>query len=54
MRDGVVTLTGRLDGRDAVSLAVRPAWRVDGVVGVVNAPAAGAGTDVSPGRCRVP
>jgi len=57
VRDGVVTLTGRPGdhGRDAIPLAIQLAWRVDGVVGVVNAPAADAGTGaVSPGRCRVP
>ncbi|MGW7662901.1 CBS domain-containing protein [Streptomyces sp. NPDC054756] len=55
VRDGVVTLSGRLDGRDAVPLAVQLAWRVDGVVGVVNDLTAGSGTGVvTPGRRRVP
>ncbi|MFE5186380.1 BON domain-containing protein [Streptomyces sp. NPDC056628] len=57
VRDGVVTLTGRLEERDAVFLAVQLAWRADsvlGVVGVVNDLTADSGTGVSPGRCRVP
>ncbi|MFE0917253.1 CBS domain-containing protein [Streptomyces nigra] len=36
VRDGVVTLAGRLSDPDAVALAVRSVWRVDGVVGGVN------------------
>ncbi|WP_308313329.1 CBS domain-containing protein [Streptomyces sp. FB2] len=62
-RDGVVTLAGRLADRDAVALAVRSVWRVDGVVGVVNhltgltdltGLTTEAGPGVSPGRRRVP
>ncbi|MFE2810612.1 BON domain-containing protein [Streptomyces nigra] len=63
VRDGVVTLAGRLADRDAVALAVRSVWRVDGVVGVVNhltgltdltGLTTEAGPGVSPGRRRVP
>ncbi|MFH8798822.1 CBS domain-containing protein [Streptomyces sp. NPDC017936] len=36
VRDGVVTLEGRAGRRSDVPLALRLAWRVDGVVGVVN------------------
>ncbi|MFE1461800.1 HPP family protein [Streptomyces nigra] len=63
VRDGVVTLAGRLSDPDAVALAVRSVWRVDGVVGVVNhltgltdltGLTTEAGPGVSPGRRRVP
>ncbi|MGW5613042.1 CBS domain-containing protein [Streptomyces sp. NPDC003877] len=37
VRDGMVTLTGRLERRSDLALAGRLTWRVDGVVGVVNA-----------------
>ncbi|CAL9344888.1 Inosine-5'-monophosphate dehydrogenase [Streptomyces sp. enrichment culture] len=36
VRDGMVTLRGRLERRSDVPLAGRLAWRVDGVVGVVS------------------
>lgn len=36
VRDGVVTLKGRLDRRSDITLAIRSAWRVEGAVGVVN------------------
>ncbi|MCF4136225.1 CBS domain-containing protein [Streptomyces sp. NPDC101213] len=37
VRDGVVTLDGRVEARSQVPEAVRAAWRLEGVVGVVNA-----------------
>lgn len=37
VRDGVVVLKGSLERRGDIPLAVRAAWRVDGVIGVVNA-----------------
>ncbi|MGV9944164.1 CBS domain-containing protein [Streptomyces sp. NPDC003401] len=37
VRDGVVTLAGRVEARSQVPEAVRAAWRLEGVVGVVNA-----------------
>lgn len=36
VRDGVVTLKGRLERRSDIPLAIRSAWRVEGAVGVVN------------------
>lgn len=36
VRDGLVTLEGRVTGNGDISPAVWSAWRVDGVVGVVN------------------
>ncbi|GLX53162.1 hypothetical protein Shyhy01_61120 [Streptomyces hygroscopicus subsp. hygroscopicus] len=36
VRDGVVTLAGRAELRGAIALAGLAAWRLDGVVGVVN------------------
>ncbi|MEU9670569.1 CBS domain-containing protein [Streptomyces bobili] len=36
VRDGVVTLAGRVESRSQVPEAVRAAWRLEGVVGVVN------------------
>ncbi|MCS0604209.1 CBS domain-containing protein [Streptomyces sp. LP11] len=36
VRDGVVTLKGRVELRSDVPLAVHAAWRLDGVIGVVN------------------
>ncbi|MEU4008194.1 BON domain-containing protein [Streptomyces pseudogriseolus] len=36
LEDGVVTLTGRLERRSDVDMAVRAASRVDGVVAVVD------------------
>ncbi|MFE0511144.1 CBS domain-containing protein [Streptomyces sp. NPDC058964] len=36
VRDGMVTLEGRLERRSDIALAVRSAYRVDGVIGVVN------------------
>lgn len=36
LRDGMVTLQGQLEQRSGIPLAIRPRWRVDGVVGVVN------------------
>ncbi|MEU1571222.1 CBS domain-containing protein [Streptomyces collinus] len=36
VRDGVVTLKGRLKHRSDIPLAIRSAWRVEGAVGVVN------------------
>ncbi|MER6156341.1 CBS domain-containing protein [Streptomyces sp. NPDC001868] len=36
VRDGLATLEGRLKLRGDIAQAVRHAWRVDGVVGVVN------------------
>lgn len=36
VRDGVVTLEGRLERRSDIPVVVRSAWRVEGVVGVVN------------------
>lgn len=36
VRDGVVTLEGRLELRSDIPVAVRSTWRVEGVVGVVN------------------
>jgi CBS domain-containing protein len=36
VRDGVVTLKGRLELRSDIPLAIRSAWRVEGAVGVVN------------------
>lgn len=36
VRDGVVTLKGRLERRSDIPLAIRSAWRIEGVVGVVN------------------
>ncbi|MEU6809946.1 CBS domain-containing protein [Streptomyces sp. NPDC046831] len=36
VRDGVVRLDGRVRLRSDVPLAVRSAWRVDGVIGVIN------------------
>ncbi|WP_405886193.1 CBS domain-containing protein [Streptomyces longwoodensis] len=37
VRDGVVTLGGRVEARSQVPELVHAAWRLDGVVGVVNA-----------------
>ncbi|MFM9589259.1 CBS domain-containing protein [Streptomyces scabiei] len=37
VRDGVVVLKGCLERRGDIPLAVRAAWRVEGVIGVVNA-----------------
>ncbi|MER5979896.1 BON domain-containing protein [Streptomyces sp. NPDC001857] len=36
VRDGVVTLKGRLERRSDIPPAIRSAWRVEGAVGVVN------------------
>ncbi|WP_345942151.1 CBS domain-containing protein [Streptomyces sp. SID2888] len=36
VRDGMVTLEGLLERRSEIPLVVRSAWRVDGVIGVVN------------------
>ncbi|WP_336298831.1 CBS domain-containing protein [Streptomyces cinnabarinus] len=36
VRDGMVTLDGQLERRGDIPLALQLAWRVDGVVGVVN------------------
>ncbi|MER6129594.1 CBS domain-containing protein [Streptomyces sp. NPDC001795] len=36
VRDGMVTLEGRLERRSDIPLTIRLTWRVDGVVGVVN------------------
>lgn len=36
VRDGMVTLEGRLEHRSTIPLVIRSAYRVDGVVGVVN------------------
>jgi hypothetical protein len=36
VRDGVVTLKGRLECRSGIPLAIRSGWRVEGAVGVVN------------------
>ncbi|MDN3029222.1 CBS domain-containing protein [Streptomyces sp. S.PB5] len=36
VRDGLVRLTGQVERRSDIPRAVRLAWRVDGVVGVVN------------------
>ncbi|MEU6537458.1 CBS domain-containing protein [Streptomyces sp. NPDC047000] len=36
VRDGMVTLAGRVRHRDDIPTAVRSAWQVEGVVGVVN------------------
>jgi CBS domain-containing protein len=36
VRDGMVTLEGRLENRSLVPQAIQLTWRVDGVVGVVN------------------
>ncbi|WP_314225054.1 CBS domain-containing protein [Streptomyces zaehneri] len=36
VRDGMVTLRGRLEQRSGIPLAIQLTWRVDGVVGVVN------------------
>ncbi|MER6093113.1 CBS domain-containing protein [Streptomyces bluensis] len=36
VRDGVVTLEGRLERRSDIPVVVRSTWRVEGVVGVVN------------------
>ncbi|WP_327186439.1 MULTISPECIES: CBS domain-containing protein [unclassified Streptomyces] len=36
VRDGMVTLQGRLEQRSGIPLAIQLTWRVDGVVGVVN------------------
>lgn len=36
VRDGVVTMQGRLERRSDIPLAIRSAWRVEGAVGVVN------------------
>ncbi|MFH8624487.1 CBS domain-containing protein [Streptomyces vietnamensis] len=45
VRDGVVTLAGRPQPDADTSALIRAAWRVDGVVGVVNRPADGRGID---------
>ncbi|MFF9868916.1 CBS domain-containing protein [Streptomyces sp. NPDC013953] len=45
VRDGVVTMAGRLRPDADASVLVRAAWRVDGVVGVVNRLANGRGAD---------
>ena len=34
VRDGLVTLEGRLESRTDIARAVRSTWQVDGVVGV--------------------
>ncbi|MET7381209.1 CBS domain-containing protein [Streptomyces sp. NPDC005526] len=36
VRDGVVTLDGRVELRSDIALALHLSWRVDGVIGVVN------------------
>lgn len=36
VRDGMVTLAGRVEHRDDIPTAVRSTWQVEGVVGVVN------------------
>jgi CBS domain-containing protein len=36
VRDGMVTLEGRLERRSDIPLTIQLTWRVDGVVGVVN------------------
>ncbi|MHB9864223.1 CBS domain-containing protein [Streptomyces sp. YIM S03343] len=36
VRDGMVTLAGTVERRDDIPAAVRSAWQVEGVVGVVN------------------
>ncbi len=36
VRDGVVTLDGRVEARSQVPELVHAVWRLDGVVGVVN------------------
>ncbi|WP_309505138.1 CBS domain-containing protein [Streptomyces sp. KM273126] len=36
VRDGMVTLEGRLERRSDIPVAVRSTWRIEGVVGVVN------------------
>ncbi|WP_282692502.1 CBS domain-containing protein [Streptomyces sp. CC208A] len=43
VRDGVVTLAGSLEPDADASVPLRAAWRVEGVVGVVNRPADGNG-----------
>nr|WP_274536121.1 BON domain-containing protein [Streptomyces sp. CB03234] len=45
VRDGVVTMAGRLGPHADTSALIRAAWRVDGVVGVVNRLANGRGVD---------
>jgi osmotically-inducible protein OsmY len=42
VRDGMVTLEGRLEQRGDIPLAIRSTYRVDGVVGVVNGLTSGA------------
>jgi CBS domain-containing protein len=48
VRDGVVTLAGRSQPDADTSDLIRAAWRVDGVVGVVNRLADGRGPGIAP------
>ncbi|MER8007449.1 CBS domain-containing protein [Streptomyces sp. SLBN-31] len=43
VRDGMVTLTGRVPRSSEIAPAVRSAWKIEGVVGVVNGLAYGDG-----------